>query len=137
MLCTHGGVLLILGLMMALTGAPAPTEAWYGPWSRLVVGGIGLLTGMVLLVGVALTDDVRRGYWALLGATAAGALWHLGLSATYAYAAITTRMDLLFPGEPLSTAVTNRGYIPFVYLGLCLLINTHLWTLVRLGRPPR
>lgn len=137
MLCVHGGVLLILGMMMALTGAPAPTEAWYGPWSRTFVGGAGMLIGAVSLVGVALTDDSRRGYAALVVGTIAAGFWHLGLSATYAYAAATQRMELLGPGEPLSEAITNRGYIPFVYLGLTLLVSIHAVTLARLGPPPR
>lgn len=137
MLCVHGGILMILGLMMALTGAPAPTESWYGPWSRLAVGGIGMGTGAALLVGVALTDDSRRGYVAQVAATVMAAFWHLGLSATYAYAAATQKMELLAPGEPLSEAITNRGYIPFVYLGYVLLVGLHVRTLVSIGPPPR
>lgn len=137
MLCVHGGVLLILGMMMALTGAPAPTEAWYGPWSRVIIGGLGMLIGSVSLIGVALTDDSRRGYVALLVGTITAGFWHFGLSATYAYAAATQRMELLAPGEPLSSAITNRGYIPFVYLGLTLLVTIHAVTLARLGPPPR
>lgn len=137
MLCVHGGVLLILGLMMALTGAPAPTETWYGPWSRLWVGGIGMGIGSAILVGVALTDDSLRGYALLVSGTITAAFWHLGLSTTYAYAAATQKMALLAPGEELSTAITNRGYIPFVYLGLTLLVAIHAVTLARLGPPPR
>lgn len=137
MLCVHGGVLLILGLMMMFTGAPAPMEAWYGPWSRLVVGGTGFLIGAATLVGVALTDESRRGYSAMLVGTILAALWHAGLSLTYAYAASTSRMELLAPGEPLSAAVTQRGYIPFVYLGYVLLVSIHAVTLARLGPPPR
>lgn len=137
MLCTHGGVLLVLGLMMALTGAPAPTEAWYGPWSRLVVGGAGLIIGALMLVGVARTDDTHLGYRALLTSTLLATIWHAGLALTYAYAAATQKMALLAPGEPLSTSITNRGYIPFIYLGLMLLVSVHLRTLLRLGPPPR
>jgi hypothetical protein len=137
MLCIHGFILLVLGLMMALTGAPAPTEAWYGPWSRLVVGGIGILIGLTILVGVALTDESPRGYVSQVVGTLLAALWHLGLSSTYAFAAITERMELLAPGEPLSVTVTNRGYIPFVYLGYVMLISLHARTLIKLGRPPR
>ena len=137
MLCIHGGILLVLGLMMALTGAPAPTEAWYGPWSRLFIGGAGITIGLITLIGVALTDESPRGYALQAGGTITAALWHLGLASTYAYAAVTERMALLAPGEPLSTAVTNRGYIPFVYLGYVLLISLHARTLVCLGRPPR
>ena len=137
MLCVHGGILIVLGLMMALTGAPAPTEDWYGPWSRLVVGGAGMAIGLTTLVGVALTDESRVGYASMMVGTVMAAFWHGGLSLTYAYAVATQKMALLSPGEPLDTAITNRGYIPFVYLGYVLLVCIHASTLVRLGPPPR
>jgi len=137
MLLVHGALLLVLGLMMTLTGAPRPTEEWFGPWSRLVVGGAGMLSGLVALVGVALTDDSRRGYRLLLGGTAFGMLWHVGLSATYAWAVTQSRLELLAPGEILDINISNRAYIPFVYLGYVLLIGIHVRTLVKLGPPPR
>lgn len=137
MLCVHGGLLLVVGLMMALTGAPRPTEDWFGPWSRLVVGGSGLLAGAVILVGVALTDESTRGWRTQVAGTSMAALWHLGLTATYAFAAITERMEILAPGESLADGVVNRGYIPFIYLGYEMLVVIHAVTLARLGPPPR
>lgn len=137
MLLTHGGMLLVLGLMMVLTGAPRPTEEWFGPWSRLVVGGAGMLCGLTALVGVALTDDSRRGYRLLLAGTISGMVWHVGLSLTYAWAVSESRLEILAPGEALDSAISNRGYIPFVYLGYVLLIGIHARTLVKLGPPPR
>ena len=72
----------------------------------------------------------------MAGSILAG-IWHVGLALTYAYAATTERMAILSPGEPLDVAITNRGYIPFVYMGLMLLICIHARTLVLLGPPPR
>lgn len=137
MLCVHGGILLMIGMMMILTGAPAPTEGWWGPWSRLVLGGAAMAGGMTLLVGTARSDDSWGGWMMMTVGSALGALWHVGLTATYSYAATTEKMQILSPGEPLSEAVTSRGYIPLVYLGYVLLVLIHFVTLVRLGPPPR
>ena len=137
MLCVHGGILLMIGMMMILTGAPAPAEDWWGPFARLVLGGMAMLGGAVLLVGTARGDDSRWGWSMMTIGTALAAAWHVGLTLTYTYAAATERMVILAPGEPLSEAVTSRGYIPLVYLGYVLLVLIHCATLVRLGPPPR
>lgn len=137
MLCVHGGILLMIGLMMALTGAPAPTEDWFGPWSRLAMGGFAMASGAVLLWGVAAGDERKGGWLAMTLGTGGACWWHVGLTATYAYAAIVGRMEILAPGEPLSEAITSRGYIPLVYLGYVLLLMIHNVTLLRLGPPPR
>lgn len=137
MLCVHGGILLMIGLMMILTGAPAPAEDWWGPWARLLLGGLALAAGGTLLVGVAVSDETRGGWLAMVFGTLTACLWHVGLTLTYTYAAATEKMQILAPGEPLSEAVTSRGYIPLVYLGYVLLVLIHHVTLVRLGPPPR
>jgi len=137
MLCVHGGILLMIGMMMILTGAPAPAEDWWGPTARLALGGAAMIGGAVLLVGTALGDDSRRGWSMMVVGSVLAGLWHLGLTFTYAYAAATARMEILSPGEPLSEAVTSRGYIPLVYFGYVLLVLIHSITLVRLGPPPR
>lgn len=137
MLATHGGILASVGLMMVLTGGPAPAEAWFGPWARLVYGGGALVGGIVLLVGVARGDDDRRGWAASLLGAAAACIWHLGLTATYVYAVLQEHHQLLAPGEPLGADVISRGYIPLVYLGYVMLTLIHAVTLARLGPPPR
>lgn len=137
MLLAHGGLLLVVGLMMALTGAPRLTEQWFGPWARLVVGGAGLGLGAMLLVGVALTDESHLGWRLQRFASTVAGLWHLGLSGTFAFAAATDNMELLRPGQPLEVATASRGYVPFVYIVLALLVCLHASTLWRLGPPPR
>lgn len=137
MLCVHGLILMLVGLMMATTGAPLVTEEWFGPWSRIVVGSWAIVAGAVSIFGVALSDDIRLGWRSMLVGSLAGGLWHLGLASTYGWAAITTKMSILLPGEPLGSDIVSRGYIPFIYLGYVLLIAIHAVTLIRLGPPPR
>lgn len=137
MLAIHGGILVGIGLMMMLTGGPAPSEAWFGPWSRLLLGGAAVFGGGVLLVGVARGDDDRPGWYAMVVGVILACLWHLGLAGTYVYAVATEHLVLLSPGEALDPWITSRGYIPLVYLGYVLLTIVHATTLLRLGPPPR
>lgn len=137
MMCVHGGILLMIGMMMILTGAPAPAEGWWGPYARLVLGGAAMIGGSVLLIGTARGDDSWWGWAMMTIGSALAAAWHVGLTATYTYAAATERMVILAVGETLGETVTSRGYIPLVYLGYVLLVLIHCVTLVRLGPPPR
>lgn len=137
MLLAHGGLLLAAGLMMALTGAPRLTEEWFGPWARLIVGPAGMILGISLFVGVALTDDSLLGWRLQKWSTTIAGLWHLGLSGTFLIAAVRDNMELLGPGEQMAVLTSSRGYVPFVYVVLGLLVCIHTVTLWRLGRPPR
>ena len=137
MMVVHGVILILVGLTMSVTGSPAPIEAAWGPWSRTLIGGAAMVIGSIILVGAARTDNDGAGWKALLAGFGAGMLWHLGLSAAYAVAAIRAEMAILMPGEILDASVTNRGYIPLIYLGYVLLTGIHLRTVWKLGPPPR
>lgn len=137
MLCVHGGILVAIGLMMVLTGAPIPAEEWYGWPARYVMGGAALLAGVTLLIGVAKGDDDYRGWVLMVGGTAAACLWHIALVSLYSYSATTEDMALLSVGEAIPDGITSRAYIPLVYLGYVMLTVIHNATLVRLGPPPR
>lgn len=137
MMAVHGTLLFAIGLMMAITGAPAPIEATSGPWSRILLGGAAMAIGLTVLYGTAQTDNTQRGWLALLTGFGFGVAWHASLSLAYAVAAMQAPMAVLAPGEVLDTLITNRGYIPLVYLGYVLLTLIHLRTVWRLGPPPR
>lgn len=137
MMMVHGVMLTLIGLAMVLTGAPAPIEASWGPWSRLAIGGAAIVIGLTILVGASETDNEPVGWWALLLGFGSGVLWHLGLATAYAASAYQSRMALLAPGELLDSTITSRGYIPLVYVGYFLLTAIHLRTVWKLGPPPR
>lgn len=137
MMTVHGTLLFLVGLTMAVTGAPAPIEAAWGPWSRVFIGGAAIIIGIIILFGTIETDNHPAGWKALLAGFSLGVLWHLGVSTAYAIAAIQARMAVLVPGEDLSSTITNRGYIPLIYLGYFLLTGIHLRTVWKLGPPPR
>lgn len=137
MMTVHGTMLILIGLTMAITGSPAPIELAWGPWSRVAIGGAAVVIGSGILVGAALTDNSPTGWRALLVGFGLGMLWHLGISVAYVVAVAQTRMAVLAPGEVLDSGITNRGYIPLVYLGYVLLTAIHLRTVRRLGPPPR
>jgi len=137
MMMVHGSMLAMIGLMMMVTGAPAPIEASLGPWSRILFGGAAVVFGMTILFGAAETDNEPSGWWALLLGFGSGVLWHAGLALAYAVSAYQSRMMILEPGEVLDAAITSRGYIPLVYVGYALLTALHLRTVWKLGPPPR
>lgn len=137
MTTVHGTALFVIGLMMALTGAPAPIENAWGPWSRLILGLTAMVIGMTILYGATETDNDRRGWVALTVGFAFGMLWHLGLAIVYAIAAFQSQMVILMPGQSLDPSITNRGYIPWIYLGYVALTLIHARTVWRLGPPPR
>lgn len=137
MMFTHGALLVMIGLMMALTGAPAPIEDAWGPWSRLAIGLSAVVIGLTILFGAAETDIEPAGWGALVVGFATGMLWHVGLVVSYAMAAVDSRVMLLGPGEVLDASISSRGYIPLIYIGYVALTLIHLRTIWKLGPPPR
>lgn len=137
MMLVHGVMLTLIGLTMVATGAPAPIEAAWGPWSRMILGGAAVAIGLLVLFGSARTDNDHTGWRALTVGFTLGMIWHAGLALSYAVAAIGAPMSILIPGEILSSTVTNRGYIPLVYVGYVTLTAIHSRTVWKLGPPPR
>lgn len=133
----HGALLVLVGMTMAITGAPAPIEATFGPWSRIMLGGAAVLTGLTILLGSALTDNLLGGWLAQVTGFATGLFWHLAIAVTYTIAAAEVPMATLDPGQVLASDVTNRGYIPLIYLGYVALTAVNLRTVWKLGPPPR
>lgn len=137
MMVVHGTLLLLVGLTMSITGAPAPLEGAFGPWARILLGGSAMLIGWVILFGAAETDNDMAGWRALVVGFVGALMWHVALAVTYAVAAWQAPMALLLPGETLGAAITNRGYIPLIYVGYVMLTGIHLRTVWKLGPPPR
>ena len=137
MMMTHGILLALIGFTMALTGAPAPIEASWGPWSRLALGAVAVASGAVIIFGAAETDNEHAGWLALSVGFTSGLLWHAGLSIAYMVAALQAKIVILSPGADLSSEITSRGYIPLVYLGYVILTGIHARTVWKLGPPPR
>lgn len=137
LMAIHGIVAILIGATMMATGAPAPIEATFGPWSRLVLGGWAVAHGLVIVAGVAISRGRLTGWVALLVGCLGLLVWHATLMLAYGVAAFEDEILILAPGESLAAGVVNRGYIPFVYLGYVMLVGAHLITLLRLGPPRR
>lgn len=137
LLALHGWVGILVGLAMAATGAPLPIEEAMGPWARLALGGWGLGFGAILLVGASIGRNRTAGWSALIAGTLGLAFWHALVMMAYADGAFDGGIKFLMPGETLGPDVTNRGYIPFIYLGYVMLVLTHAVTLILLDRPRR
>ncbi|GHJ59122.1 hypothetical protein NOK12_16400 [Nocardioides sp. OK12] len=130
LLWVHAAVGMIAGAQMLLYGSAATIEEAVGVWTRLALGLLGIIGGIVLAFGIL------RGRTVLLEAIglAAIGIWDLLMAAGFAYARVgggTFTPRALF--EPIPT-----GYVlPYpisVYIGLAALITVHLWTLRRFKR---
>jgi hypothetical protein len=108
---------ILVGLAIALTGAPAPIEDLFGPWGRVVLGFGLALTGLVILIGSALTDNSRCGWAALTFGSIVLIGWHTLLCTTYAKATFDSPLFIIPLGSPITDPSAGyRAYIPFVYM---------------------
>lgn len=123
-----------VGIMIILTGAPGFIETFFSPWSRYVLGGSSLIVGGAVVAGGLFGDEHRWGWWAqvlgLIGLT----LWYVFMGVAYSFFVVHQGLHIAGPGEPLAPAVTGRGYVPLIYLGLTMMSSTPLVTMIRLGR---
>lgn len=126
---------VLTGAAIVLTGAPNFIEGWFSPWSRYFLGGISFVAGLVTAIGGLVGDDTRKGWWTQVLGLAAMALWHAGMAVAYTGIVIVQGAGFVGPGEPLPLGVTGRGYVPFLYVGLTIVVVVPLVTMLRLRRP--
>lgn len=124
-----------VGIAIILTGAPRFIEEWFSPWSRYTIGSAAFLAGLTASVGGLMTDKTRRGWWVQLTGLALLVAWYASMGVAYCFLVKDQGLELVGPGEPLDPMSTGRGYVPFIYLGLSLLVLIPLGTMLRLGRP--
>ena len=135
MIMTLGLTAVLAGIAVMLTGAPNFIEEWFSPWSRYFLGGFSFVAGMVTVLGGAVGDRTRPGWWTQVVGLALMAVWYAGMALAYGNIVVDQGTTIVGPGVPLSEGVTGRGYVPILYLGLTLVVLIPLATMVRLRRP--
>lgn len=130
LLWVHAAIALIAGTQMLLYGSAATIEEAFGVWTRIALGGIGVLGGAVLATGIlrGRTVALEAIGLALIGA------WDLLMAAGFAWARI---QGGTFTPRALLEPIPDGYILPYpisVYIGLAALIAVHLWTLRRFKR---
>lgn len=134
LLRVHAVVAMLAGFQMLAFGGPYQLEELFGPITRMILGPVGVLGGVLLELG--LRSRPRSITLEALGLMTIG-LWDLSMTLGLAYARLhTTSFGLGLPWLPEKPPST--GYVvPYpiaVYAGLFLLIVIHLWTLRKLKK---
>lgn len=127
---------LLVGMVMIVTGAPAFLEDWFSPWSRVVLGLAAFLPALCTVIGMVIGPARRCGWTLQVIGLSGQALWYALMMATYSALLIKEGPQFVGLGEPLSSTVSGRAYVPLIYVGLLGQALVPLWTVVRLG-PPR
>lgn len=128
---------MAVGLTMILTGAPAFVEDWFSPWSRVVLGALAFAPAVCTVVGALLSHNTLPGWWMQVAGLFGQATWYGAMMVVYCGLLVDEGAQWANLGEALDPAVSGRGYVPIIYLGLLGLAVIPLVTLLRLGRPGR
>lgn len=135
LLSIHATLGLFVGLTMMVFGAPPPLEALAGPDSRYALGALAATAGALILTGVFVSPEHRRGWRLTTIGMLAHAAWQLVMMSLYFSVATREGFEPLAPGEVAATTM-GRPYVTFVYFSLSLLSAAHLLMLWK-ARPPR
>lgn len=125
-----------VGLAMFFTGAPSDLEAAVGPEVRAWLGAPLLLAGIAIMAGSFVANEHRWAWWSALLGMCEFSLWAMVMAITYAWITIEHHVDYALPSEPIDTD-SGRLYITVFYQGVMLIAGVQIWTLMRLGRPPK
>lgn len=125
-----------VGGAMIVAGGPTLIEQHWGPWSRVILGGLAILGGVLTMLGAILGDRTRRGWWTAIWGTSLMVVWAGAVCAGYAILTVQDGVVFAYPWQMIAPSY-GRLYIPLLYQSIVLLILLHVITLLRLGRPPR
>jgi hypothetical protein len=137
-LAIYGVTGILVGIFMALGGAPHLVEVRFGPDIRYLLGALAGVGGVLLAFGAIMDGGAlnRRGWWiSIIGVITFG-LWAIVMAGTYGIIAGQAGFHIARPGV-IVPVDAPRPYVPFLYQGFALLALLHVVTLLRLGRPPR
>ena len=131
LLFIHGFIGLFAGALILFNGSIKSFEA-VGAWTRPVTGLLALLGGCILIAGLSQTRRAMR--LEIIGLSVL-ATWDLVMCAGFVIAAVKqTNTAIEWPWDAI-TAQTNTVLYPIVlYVGLFLMMTTHLWTIRQVNR---
>ena len=138
-LAIYGYLGIVVGIFIALGGAPSLLEQVYGPIIRYEFGMSAFLGGLLLMFGAvktAFNPHSRAGWWASAVGVAIFAAWTAVFATTYGIHGIRQGFVVAHWMEPISPDAP-RPYVPFLYQSISFLAILHLVTLLRLGIPRR
>lgn len=131
-----GVMAALIGVGMALSGAPAFLEALFSPWSRMVFAGLIFFPGVAVACGGALGDETRIGWLLQVFGLAQIAIWCLLMSIAHAILFVSIGYGWVAPGQPLTEpTIAGRAYVPLFYFCIFLVTSIPMVTMLRVGRP--
>lgn len=137
LLAVNGWKCVVAGALILFTGGLPTVDALVGNWSRIALGSLAFLAGLVLLVGTYGPSRPGRietimaglglvGLWDALMMLAV--IWTLGIAGGVAWS---------MPWQPISTE-HPRPYVVALYLALTVMIwgvhGSSVWSLYRARR---
>lgn len=132
------GVLTVLvGGVMMMTGAPAFIEDWFSPWSRMVLGILAFLPGLMVAIGGIFDDRHPCAWWLHMLGLGGIAAWFAFMCGAYTVLVFQQGIAFAQVGQSLTSEQAGRAYVPLVYLVLFFLALIPLVTMIRVGRPGR
>lgn len=130
----YGAMGIEVGAATLAAGGPPIVDDW--PVTRLIIGLLALIGGLLTVAGSLIGDRREPGWWVALAGTTLMASWMVVVGT--AYFLITVRDGIVFslPWQPVPPSL-GRLYIPLLYQSILFLIVLHIVTLLRLGRPSK
>lgn len=131
LLLCHGILASTGGLLMLLFGTSQIYEDLVGPWSRLILGALALVAGLLVVTGLIVD---RFAWWVIAAGMVGLTAWYVAMTLGFAGTVIVDPPQLSWPWSPAPEIPPTRPYIAVVYGGLSMSGIIHLHTIRRVRR---
>ena len=132
-----GVMTVLVGAMTIMTGAPAFIEDWFSPWSRVVLGLLAFVPGLMVSIGGAFDDSAWCVWWIQIFGLAGVAAWYAAMAGAYTGLVIRDGPGFVKIGHHLASADAGRAYVPLIYIVLFIITAIPLVTMFRIGKPDK
>lgn len=133
-----GVMTTLVGAVTMMTGAPSFIEDAFSPWSRVLLGALAFLPGLLVAIGGSFDDRRWCVWWLQVFGLLGVAAWFALMCGTYVwYTFDVVGIDFLKIGQPLASHDQGRAYVPLIYLVLFTMTLVPLITMLRIGQPEK
>jgi hypothetical protein len=132
-----GVMTVLVGAVTIMTGAPAFIEDVFSPWSRVVLGALAFIPGLIVAITNTFNDRTRCIWWLQLFGLSGIAAWFAFMCGSYTWYTLAQGITFVRIGQPLDSEQAGRAYVPLIYLVLLIMSLIPLITMIRVGRPTR